>query len=372
MFVPVIDTNQRPLMPTSPSRARRWIKSGKATGFWKRGIFCVRLNVEPSTGNTQPIAVGIDPGSKREAFTVKSRFATYLNILAHAVDWVKEHVETRAQMRRTRRGRKTPCRHKRANRLVNTQRLPPSTKARLQWKLRIVNWLAKMFPITAFVIEDIKARTWKNGRRWNVSFSPLEVGKSWFYAQLQQLGILEIKSGIETKELRDSLGLKKIKNKLAEKFEAHNFDSFVLANWYTGGHTQPENRQLLVVIPLRFHRRQLHRLEHAPGSVRPRYGGTISAGFKRGSIVQHKKYGLCYVGGFMNSPTQRQPERKVISLHSLETGKRLTQNALPADINFLCYNSWRTRYAASEESPLFPPTTKRSTVMVGVSTGDER
>ncbi len=159
MFVPVIDTNQRPLMPTSPSRARRWIKSGKATGFWKRGIFCVRLNVEPSTGNTQPIAVGIDPGSKREAFTVKSRFATYLNILAHAVDWVKEHVETRAQMRRTRRGRKTPCRHKRANRLVNTQRLPPSTKARWQWKLRIVNWLAKMFPITAFVIEDIKART---------------------------------------------------------------------------------------------------------------------------------------------------------------------------------------------------------------------
>lgn len=229
-----------------------------------------------------------------------------------------------------------------------------------------------MFPITAFVIEDIKARTWKNGRRWNVSFSPLEVGKSWFYAQLQQLGILEIKSGIETKELRDSLGLKKIKNKLAEKFEAHNFDSFVLANWYTGGHTQPENRQLLVVIPLRFHRRQLHRLEHAPGSVRPRYGGTISAGFKRGSIVQHKKYGLCYVGGFMDSPTQRQPERKVISLHSLETGKRLTQNALPADINFLCYNSWRTRYAASEESPLFPPITKRSTVMVGVSTGGER
>ncbi|MGL5923339.1 RRXRR domain-containing protein [Chroococcidiopsis sp.] len=361
-------------MPTTPARARRWIESGKATGFWKRGIFCVRLNAEPSNRNTQreigggiippptlsPIAVGIDPGSKREAFTVKSQAHTYLNILAHAVDWVKDAIETRRNMRRARRFRKTPCRQNRSNRLVNTQRLPPSTRARWQWKLRICRWLTKMFPITAFVVEDIKAKTWKNSKRWNTSFSPLEVGKTWFYNQLRQLGILETKSGMETKELRDSLGLKKTKNKLAEKFEAHNVDSWVLGNWYTEGHEKPrvsaeelfprrtriDNTQLLVVIPLRFHRRQLHRLEHAPGSVRPRYGGTISVGFKRGAIVCHKKHGLCYVGGFMDSPTKKDLLRQVISLHSLETGKRLTQNALALDTKFLTYNTWRTRYVA--------------------------
>jgi hypothetical protein len=70
-------------MPTTPSRAKRWIKSGKATPFWKKGVFCVRLNVEPSDTNRQPIAVGIDPGSKREAFTVKSQAHTYLNIQTH-------------------------------------------------------------------------------------------------------------------------------------------------------------------------------------------------------------------------------------------------------------------------------------------------
>lgn len=48
MLVPVVDRDQKPLMPTTPARARRWIKSGKATPFWKRGVFCVRLNVEPS------------------------------------------------------------------------------------------------------------------------------------------------------------------------------------------------------------------------------------------------------------------------------------------------------------------------------------
>lgn len=123
----------------------------------------------------------------------------------------------------------------------------------------------------------------------------------------------------------------------------------ILGFWLTGtseGHDQPDNTQLLVVIPLRFHRRQLHRLEHALGSVRPRYGGTISAGFKRGAIVCHKKHKLCYVGGFMDSPTKKVPDRQVISLHSLETGKRLTQNALTIDTKFLAYNTWRTRYVA--------------------------
>jgi len=63
MFVPVLDRDQRPLMPTTPSRARRWLKSGKATAFWKGGLFCVRLNVNPSVREGQSIAVGIDPGS---------------------------------------------------------------------------------------------------------------------------------------------------------------------------------------------------------------------------------------------------------------------------------------------------------------------
>jgi len=71
-FVPVVDKDGNPLMPTKPSRARRWIKSGKATPFWSRGVFCVRLNVEPSARYKQPIAVGIDAGSKMEGYSVKS------------------------------------------------------------------------------------------------------------------------------------------------------------------------------------------------------------------------------------------------------------------------------------------------------------
>lgn len=341
MFVPVVNRENRPLMPTTPSRAKRWIKSGKATPFWKKGVFCVRLNVEPSAHNYQPIAVGIDPGSKREGFTVKSKSHTYLNVQTHAVDWVKDHIEVRRNMRRARRFRNTPCRQNRANRLINKNRIPPSTQARWQWKLRIVNWLTSIVPISAFVVEDIKARTWKNGRKWNVSFSPLEVGKHGFYSELRKIAHLEIKSGNDTYSLRQSVGLKKSKQKLSNKFEAHCIDSWVLANWLTGGHLQPDNTKLIEVIPLELQRRQLHRLQHSIGHVRSRYSGTISAGFKRGSIVKHPKYRFCYVGGWQESPTKKDPCRKTISLHSLNTGKRLTQNALPTHCKFLSYNSWR-------------------------------
>jgi RRXRR protein len=72
-YVPVVDFAQRPLMPTTPARAESWIKSRKATPFFRKGIFCVRLNVEPSNRHTQPVAVGIDPGSQREGYTVKSK-----------------------------------------------------------------------------------------------------------------------------------------------------------------------------------------------------------------------------------------------------------------------------------------------------------
>src|ERR1035438_10504246 len=67
-FVPVVDQNQIPLMPTTANRAARWIASRKATPFWNRGIFCVRLNVVSSGRNLQILALGIDPGSKKEGY----------------------------------------------------------------------------------------------------------------------------------------------------------------------------------------------------------------------------------------------------------------------------------------------------------------
>lgn len=328
-YVAVVDTNQKPLMPTTPARARRWVRSGKATPFFRKGIFCVRLNAKPSARDFQPVVVSIDPGSKQEGYTVKSELHTYLNLQAVAVDWVKDAVTTRRQMRRGRRNRNTPCRANRRNRSIG--RMPPSTKARWGWKLRIATVLAKIFPVTHFRVEDIAAHT-RGGRRWNKSFSPLQVGKKWFYNELRKLGSLRTNSGWETKELRDQHGLPKSKNKMSTDFSAHCVDSWVMANDEVGGHTKPDNTNVLIIEPIRLHRRQLHRLQFSEGHIRKPYGGTRSEGFSRGSLVRHTKFGLSYVGG---------ASKGRISLHCVSTGKRLTQSAKPEDTKFLSFNTWR-------------------------------
>ncbi|GIK64883.1 MAG: hypothetical protein BroJett018_26770 [Chloroflexota bacterium] len=332
-FVPVVGSTGKPLMPTTHKRANKLIAKGRAVRRFDRGLFYIQL-LDRADGYTQPIAVGIDPGSKKEALTVKSASHTYLNIQADAATWVKEAEATSTQMRRSRRNRKTPYRPCRPNRRQGQFRLPPSTRARWGWKLRLCGWLARYYLIQVFVVEDIKATTKQEKPRWNSSFSPLEVGKQWFYAQLGRIATVRTVQGYATKQLRDELGLKKIKNKMSDKFEAHCVDSWVLANGYVGGHTAVDNTSILYLVPLRFHRRQLHALQFAKGGERRPYGGTLSMGMKRGSWVKHPKCGLCYVGG---------SSKERISLHAMSTGQRLCQNAKPEDCITLTTASWRLR-----------------------------
>ena len=329
-------------MPTTANRAARWIASRKATPFWKRGIFCVRLNVAASGRTLQVIALGVDPGSKKEGYTVKSDSHTYINLNVDAITWISDAVKTRRTMRRSRRSRKTPCRACRSNRNVN-DRLSPSTRALWNWKLRISLWLQRMYPITIFVVEDIVAITKPGKHKWNKSFSPLEVGKKWFYLELSKLGRVETKQGYETKALRDTHGLKKSKKKMANIFSAHCVDSWVLANWFVGGHIKPDNTRMLAVTPLHFHRRQLHRLQPEAGGKRKPYGGTLSNGFVRGSLVHHPKHGLTYIGGERDD---------CVSLRSIKTGKRLCQNAKPTDLKFRTFNTWRTNMLLNKNNAI--------------------
>jgi len=339
--VSVVDQEHTPLMPTRPSRARRWIRSGKATGFWKGGMFCVRLNVAPSAREQQPTAVGIDPGSKREGIVVASASHTYLNLQAEGRRGVKEAEKGSTRMRRSRRNRKTPCRKPRQNRKRSKKKLPPSTRARWQWKLRLAVWLCQLFPVSVFVVEDIKAPT-RGKQRWDQSFSPLEVGKHWFYEELGKLAPVQTKQGYETKELREQLGLKKTGKKLAEVWEAHCVDAWVLAYSAVGGEPKPDTTRLVCISPLSWHHRQLHRFEPEKGGKRKPYGGTFSLGIKRGTLVRHPRWGKAYVGGTMDGK---------LSLHDPQTGKRLTQSANVADCRLIKLVRWKTRLV-----PLFPTT----------------
>src|SRR5258707_3464607 len=136
-YVPVRGSTGKPLMPTTNQKADKLIEKGRAIRGFDRGIFYIRM-LDRENGYTQPIAVGIDPGSKKEALTIKSESRTFLNIQVDAVTWVKDAEETSTTMRRSRRGRNTPYRQIRVNRRQGQFELPPSTRARWDWKVRLV------------------------------------------------------------------------------------------------------------------------------------------------------------------------------------------------------------------------------------------
>ena len=337
MFVPVQSKSGKVLMPTNPNKAGVLIKKGLATPFWKNGIFCIRLNYDTEE-YTQDICVGVDPGSKKEGFTVKGEKHTYLNIQADAHNKVGKKLEKRSELRRGRRGRKCPNRPNRTNRLANKKRIPGGTRARWDWKLRILDFLSKIYPITHICVEDIKARTVKNARPWNSSFSPLEVGKEWFYDEIRKRWELYTLQGFETKEIRDRLGLKKSSKKLAETFDAHCVDSFCLAYYVIGGCDVPDNTDILCISPIPIKRRCLHREQESKGRKRNRYGGTRCINTVKNALVKHTKHGLLRVSGH---------QKGKLTLSDIHTSKQVVLQAKTPEYKILRRLNFKYRLVPS-------------------------
>jgi hypothetical protein len=330
-MVPVFDENKKPLMPCSEKRARKLCDRGDARPYWHKGIFCIILQRKPKSRYMQDIVLAIDPGSKFNGYTVKSEAHTLLNLQVEAITDVKSRVEERTQNRGSRRQRKTPYRKCRFNRSVK-ERLAPSTKARWQQHINILKYLSKMYKITCVAVEDICAKTIKNARKWNSNFSPIEVGKNWFYKCIEVLGLKLYKySGFETYQIRNEFGLKKNSKKDKKCFFTHCVDTFCLATQVIGGNGKPDNIFVKFLKPLRYHKRKLHEVLPKKNGFRRTYGGTLSLGLKRGTLVEHIKHGICLIGG---------TSKGFLSLHDVSTNKRLCQNAKIGDFKILTNLKW--------------------------------
>jgi hypothetical protein len=308
-------------MPCTPAKARHLFKSGKARPKRnKLGLFYVQLCYAQEPNN-QPLVAGVDPGSKFEGISVVGTQETVLNLMVEAPDHVKDAVATRRTMRRARRFRKWRRPKRFDNRLNRKKRIPPSTRSRWEAKARVVAHLQTILPLTDVVVEDVQAVTRKGkGGKWNGSFSPVQVGKEHLYHLLREMGLtLHLKEGWQTKALREQSGLKKTGSKRKQSFESHTVDAWVIAASVSGAE-KPTCTRLWYIVPAVLNRRKLHMLQAAKGGKRRPQGGTRSLGLKRGTVVNHKKYGLCTVGGF-------DRKKRTISLHAYRTNKRLTQGA---------------------------------------------
>jgi hypothetical protein len=355
MRVPVVDVRGVPLMPCTPPKARALLTAGRARPKRnKLGLFYLQLTYEQEP-NHQRLVVGMDPGSSFEGFSVVGTTDTVCNLMSEAPTQVKRAVQTRRAMRRARRFRlwRRPCRCQ--NRLAGTHRLPPSTRSRWEAKARIVRHLATILPLSDAAVEDVQAVTQPGaGSRWNAAFSPVQVGKEHLSRLLKEQGLtVHQYRGVVTKQLRESFGLTKTRDKAQQPFSSHAVDAWVLAA-ATSGATTPTCTRLWYVVPLQLHRRQLHRLQPERGGVRKPYGGTRSLGFKRGTLVRHPRYGLCTVGGYDRA-------RQRLSLHAYRTNIRLTQGATPADcrrLTAVAFRSWFVslkQTSQTERSGAFSP-----------------
>lgn len=301
----------------------------------------------------QPIVAAFDPGSKREGITIKSAAHTYLNIQFTAIYWVMARLQQAAQMRRTRRTRTQPYRPCRTNRNQSKKDgwIPPSTFARWNGKLRVLGWLAKVIPITDVGVEDIQASTRKRRKKkgqesdYNKNFSPLQQGKNWFYTEIQRCGYqLHLRQGWETKALRDKWGLVKNHKKLAERFDVHCLDSWVIANDIVGGHDKPDNTRVMYVRANPVIRRQLHKRQEEKGGKRQTVGGTarkqkvngVLTTFVRGSLVIYQGRGLCILGGFTGDWANHQG---TFTLNTL-AGHTKYKLVKPDKLKFVSYHKW--------------------------------
>ncbi len=353
--VPVVSKEGKPLMPTKPSRVPRWVKEGKAVGRWSDlGVYYVQLTEPPSAEEVQPIAVGVLPCKSYSGIGVQSAKCTLLQLhLILPFGRVKKRMETRAMLRRSRRGRRInrnvpfKQRNHRQCRFDNRKqcKLPPSIKASRQLELRAVKELATIFPVAAIGYERVKAdidQTKRKRAKSGKGFSPVMTGQNWAISQMEKIAPVYVRHGWQkdgngTSQLRTQLGLEKDKvNKSIAKPETHAVDGVTLACGYfikyvpfagSSSHGYTHKGSVAVTSsPFKvitrpgavkrgkeygFFRRQLHFEVPGKSGVRKRKGGTITPfGLRIGDLVRAQKAGKSYIG-YVSGFTDTKKAQKV-------------------------------------------------------------
>jgi len=148
----VLDTLHRPLDPVHPGRARTLVSSGKAAVF-RRSPFTIILNREVQEPITQPLRLKLDPGSKTTGIAIVNDVSgevVWAAELTHRGGKIKEDLDSRRGVRRSRRQRNTRYRKARfLNRRKPKGWLPPSLESRIANMLTWVHRVSRYCPIAS-------------------------------------------------------------------------------------------------------------------------------------------------------------------------------------------------------------------------------
>lgn len=157
----VMDTEKRPLNPISPAKARILLTQKKAAVF-RHQPFTIILKYAVKS-STEDLRLKIDPGSKFTGIALVNDGTgevVWGADIQHRGMVIKNALESRRSLRRTRRGRKTRYRQPRfLNRTRVKGWLAPSLMSRVENVITWVNRLRKLAPIAAISQELVRFDT---------------------------------------------------------------------------------------------------------------------------------------------------------------------------------------------------------------------
>jgi 5-methylcytosine-specific restriction endonuclease McrA len=155
----VVDTNKQPLNPVHPARARKLLSCGRAA-VYRRYPFTIILKVAIANPVVADLRIKLDPGSKTTGIAVvndSSSKVVFAAELSHRGSAIKDSLDGRRAIRRSRRNRKTRYRKVRwQNRRRREGWLPPSLQSRISNILTWVARLARVCQITSISLELVR------------------------------------------------------------------------------------------------------------------------------------------------------------------------------------------------------------------------
>ncbi len=152
----VLSAERAPLMPCSCVIARLLLKQGKAKVVC-RTPFTIQLHAQPENTCTQPLTLGVDPGScvMGSAVADEKGNVLYLSEVEIRND-IAQTMKERAASRRNRRQRKTryrPARWLNRKNSNRTGRFSPTMTSKIDAHLREIRFVQLFLPITSIVLE---------------------------------------------------------------------------------------------------------------------------------------------------------------------------------------------------------------------------
>ncbi len=154
--VSVLSPDRVPLMPCSCAIARLLLKQGKAK-VGRRTTFTIKLLSQPEDTYTQPLTLGIDPGSSVIGSAVSDERGNILYLSEVEVrNDIAQTMKERATSRRNRRQRKTryrPARRLNRRNSIKMGRCSPTMTSKIEAHLREIRFVQSLLPLQSIVLE---------------------------------------------------------------------------------------------------------------------------------------------------------------------------------------------------------------------------